>query len=243
MNYIKQTILFFVLAGLSLSAFAQDIAFEQSWVQLEDGQPLLAELQYNVKTDVLTVRENDGEAQVYRPCTVVSFAYAGDTYYSLPLNGGYSYFKVLHEGDNFAVLLKPANLPLLEFFVRQSRGTLTICEDPEDASKKVLCEGSIGPSFGMPTYTGSAVEYEVEDALFVAIGGQVHLVSCKYDTKGNLFTTVPKLQKSNKYVLRRLNEVVQNQQKMLALRKHVASASPDLEDPQQLIQALKTIYN
>jgi hypothetical protein len=243
MNYLKHIFLLMLLCGLSLTTVAREMAFEQNWIQFEEGQPEIAELYFDMETDVLTVRAAEGEDQDYRADKVVSFSFAGETYYSLPLNGGYSFFKILHEGERFAVLQKPANLPLLEFFVQQSKGTLMICEDQQEPGKKVLCEASIGPSFGMPSYAGGSVTYEVEDALFVAIEGQVQLVSCKYDTKGAAVAGETNIKRSNKWVLRRLKDVVKNEQKMQALRKQVAASGYNLEEPRQLIKALGAIYN
>ncbi|AHM59694.1 hypothetical protein D770_07155 [Flammeovirgaceae bacterium 311] len=228
----------------SIAVQATELQFEENWLILESGQAEKSALHYNVETDVLTVRSMEGLME-FTPKEVISFSYRGHEYFSLPFNEGYSFFKVLHEGSDFAVLQKPANQSLLRYFVEESRGSLKICEDSTDPANMVLCEGSIGPSFGMPVYSGSSAEYILQDAVFVAVGGRLNLVSYKYDTKGRLTNsiTMPQLNKQNRRLLNRLKEVVGNEQKMMQLRRYSAATRADLEDPNELITALKTIYN
>lgn len=220
---------------------AQQPAFEQSWLYLQDGQQEQAYLSFDPATDVLTVSNEAGEI-VYEPAQVLAFSWGGNEYFSMPFNAGHSYFRVLHEGNNFAVLQKQLSRSLLEYFVRTTKGAVQICEQGVNADSLVLCEQELGPGFGMPNYGESSVQYKVENAIFLAVGDQMHLVSCKYDTQGQLFASVPSMQKKNRRLLRRLKQVVQNEQKMQALKKYVASSSADLEDPEQLILALKSIY-
>ncbi len=235
--------IFFLLAffALSTSTWAQSQPFEKNWFSLEGKEPSIEELSFNPLTDVVTVRRSGGEV-AYSAAEVLHFVYEDYLYYSLPLNNSFSFFRVLHESNGFAVLHKQTNHQLLEYFVSQSEGALQICEDEDHEGKLVLCEQQIGPSFGMPGYTGASVAYSVEDAVFLAIKGSLHLVNFKYDTRGQLFAAVPSLQKKNRRTLKRLKEVVDNEQKMQQLRRYVATASADLQDPEQLILALKTIY-
>lgn len=208
-----------------------------------NGQEQTLRLSYNSLTDVLSVKNKAGEEGAYTAEQVLNFTYQGNEYLSMPFNGGYSFFRVLHEGYNFAVLQKSVSISLLEYFVSTTKGAVQICGDGVDSVNMVLCEREIGPGFGMPNYGETSVQYKVQDAIFLAVGEQVHLVSCKYDTEGQLFATVPSMHKKNKRLLRRLKQVVQNEQQMQTLKKYAAAASADLEDPQQLIMALKTIYN
>lgn len=237
----------FLLILLCFSSFgvqATELQFEENWVVLESGQAERSALHYNFITDVLTVRSMEGLMEL-KPEQVISFSFRGDEYFSLPFNEGYSFFKVLHEGSDFAVLQKPANQSLLRYFVEKSRGSLKICEDSTNPANMVLCEGSIGPGFGMPVYSGASAEYTLQDAIFVAVGGRLNLVSYHYDTKGRLTdsVTMPQLNKQNRRLLNRLKEVVGNEQKMMQLRRYSAATRADLEDPNELITALKTIYN
>ena len=233
-----------LLCSLSLTGRTQVFPFEQSSLLFVSGDAAIETFSYNPLTDIITVKgEYADELIHYTPAQIKSFSYDGYDYYSLPLNGGYSFFRVLHEGDDFAVLYKLSNVQLLEYVVQQSRGGIRVCVDESDPSKFLICEGPIGPSFGMPTYTGSGVEYQVENAVFLAVGDELHLLNCKYDTKGQNFSSMPSLRRKNQITMKRIKDVVRNEQKMLALRKHVASASINLEDPEQLVLALKTIYN
>lgn len=223
---------------------AEEMRFEENWVKLQDGEVRHTALHYNQTLDQLVIKGTGDEELVLTARQVVSFSYAGHEYYSLPFNnGGYSFFRVLYEGNNFAVLDKPVNLGLLEYVVQATNGAVQVCEDSNDPTTLVLCEGGAGPSFGMPSFGESSVQYTLQNAVFVAVEGQIHLVSCKYDTKGQLFASVPGLQKKNRRLLKRLQQVVQDEHKITAIRRYAAAASADLEDPEQLIQALKTVYH
>ena len=228
----------------AFAAKAVEMRFEENWVKLQDGQLRHAPLHYNQALDQLVIKGAGDEELVLTARQVLSFSYEGHEYYSLPIDdGGYGFFRVLYEGNNFAVLDKPANLGLLEYVVRATNGAVQMCEDSNDPATLVLCEAGVGPSYGMPTFGESSVQYTLQNAVFVAVEGQIHLVSCKYDTKGQLFASVPGLQKKNRRLLKRLQQVVQDEHKITAIRRYAAAASADLEDPEQLIKALKTVYN
>ncbi|WP_224996015.1 hypothetical protein [Cesiribacter sp. SM1] len=236
---------FFCFILLLLSAYtaqAKELQFEENWITLESGHAEMSSLHYDYLTDVLTVRSTRGEQQL-TPEQVISFSFGGYEYYSLPFNGGFSFFKVLHEGSDFAVLQKPANHELLKYFVDESKGSLQICENSADPKQMILCEGSIGPSFGLPVYSGSSVSYTLQEAIFVAVDGRLNLVSYKYDTMGKISDNMHQLNKKNRRLLNRLKEVVGNQQKMMELRRYYAATRADLEDPNELIIALQTVYN
>jgi hypothetical protein len=244
-NYATLYMKFFCFVLLYTSTFslqAKELQFEENWITLESGQAEKSSLHYDYLTDVLTVRTGSGVQQL-RPEQVLSFSFGGYEYYSLPFNDGYSFFKVLHEGSDFAVLQKPANHQLMKYFVNESKGALQICEDTTDPKQMVLCEGSIGPSFGIPAFSGSSVSYTLQEATFVAVDGRLNLVSYKYDNMGGDSGSMHHLNKKNRRLLNRLKEVVGNQQKMMELRRYYAATRANLEDPNELILALQTIYN
>lgn len=230
-----------LLSATCSVVMAKQLPLEENWIYLQDGQQALVELSFDPATDVLTVNSHEGE-KTFSAQEVYAFSYGGYDYYSMPFNGGYSFFKVLYDGADYAVLHKSASLSLLEYFVKDTRGAVQICEDETETDQYVLCEQESGPGFGMPVYEASAVRYKLQDAIFLAMGDQVHLVSCKYDTEGQVLASVPSLQKKNKRLLKRLKRIVQNQDKMQALKEYAIAGNADLEDPEQLIMALRTVY-
>lgn len=241
MNNLRSNLLFLFLL-LSTVAVGQGRG-EENWMLLEGGEMQFSSFEFDAQKDVLTLTDSHASHTEYTAAQVEEFLYKGELYYSLPLNGVYSFFRVLHQGRDFAVLQKPANMHLLQYVVDHTKGAVQICEDETRQDNWLLCEGAAGPDFGFAAFAGSAVSYRLEEAIFLAVEGEVHLVSCSYDTQGDLFARVPNQHKKNRRMLRRLKQVVQNQQQMQALRQYVTTASADLEDPQQLIVALKTIYN
>ncbi|MBW3546137.1 MAG: hypothetical protein KY428_11165, partial [Bacteroidetes bacterium] len=59
---------------------------------------------------------------------------------------------------------------------------------------------------------------------------------------GKLFASVPSLKKKNKRTLKQLEQILDDDRQLQQLRKYVAVNSVDLQDPQQLVVALKMLY-
>lgn len=229
------TLLLLPIGGL----LAQQPGFTLNRLSFSEGEFLQENLHYNAVTDVLTVSNGFGDS-TYTAAAVQYFSWQQEEYYSLPFLGDFAFFKVIHEDTRFAVVHKQANAQLLRYFVAESRGTLQICE--EEGGSMRLCEKQIGPSFGMPVYAGGSTSYLLDNALFVLMNGQLHLVDVTYNTSGELFASVPGLKKKNRRILKQLRQIIDDDRQMQQLRKFVAASRVDLQDPQQLVVALKTLY-
>lgn len=221
------------------SLLAQKSHFELNWLSFPDGTLQQENLHYDPATDVLTVK-SEWELRTFTAAEVQHFTWQQQEYYSLPFQGGWAFFNLVHEDNRFAVVHKQANAQLLRYFVAESRGTLQICE--EEGGSMRLCEKQIGPSFGMPVYAAGSTSYLLDNALFLLINGQLHLVNVTYNTSGELFATVPSLKKKNRRTLKQLKQIIGNAQQMQQLRKYVVAGRVDLQDPQQLVVALKMLY-
>lgn len=232
-------LLFLLLLAPISSLMAQQPNFQRNWLSFPEGELLQETLHYNPGNDVITVRRGFEES-TYTADEVQHFTWEQEEYYSLPFHDGYAFFKIVHEDARFAVVYKQANAQLLRYFVTESCGVLQICED--EAGSMKLCEKQLGPSFGVPVYAGSSISYLLDNALFLLINGQLHLVNVTYDTSGKLFASVPSLKKKNKRTLKQLEQILDDDRQLQQLRKYVAVNSVDLQDPQQLVVALKMLY-
>ncbi|EMR04784.1 hypothetical protein [Cesiribacter andamanensis] len=242
---------------LSYTVLGQHTPFEQQYVVLADGSEALLWISLDEQSELLHYKVNERDAAaVYAPEAVVSFHYGGQPYYSLPLRDGYfTFFKVYHEGSEFAVLEKAPSYKALQVITDESGGQLSLCQGSRSKAF-TLCftdtRQSTHAVMGTPVVS-SVRKFVVHKLIYLAIEGQLKLFYLDSDEGFSLWndwallnankrSALNTLEAGRKSTLRTLSDMIDDPQKMSVIEQKVKQDKLDVRNPQQLILALEAVY-
>lgn len=134
-------VLLFLFSTASGAVAKDQSSWSYELVSFPDGQKKLYFVNYDSFNEWLYYVSNEGEKGYFVAEDVVSFEYKGNIYYSLPFeDGAFSFFKVEFEGENTALVSKPASLRLMEYLARRYNKIYTLAQDFEGENEIQLCQ-------------------------------------------------------------------------------------------------------
>ncbi len=247
-------LLLIVTLLLNLPVQAQQLPFEQQTVLLADGTQALLWISLDDKADLLHYKlRYDSNPEIYKPSDVESFNYAGQQYYTLPLRDGYfTFFKVYHEGKEFAVLEKAPSYKALRVIADESDGRYSLCQNKSN-NRFYLCYKEVkGNSqlYDIRTYRYSAgpvtigtSEFEVHKIVYLAIEGQLKLFYLETDERFNYWDNWMGPRPGKRRTEEMLEEFIEDKEKISAIQKKVKRDKLDIRFPPHLIIALEAVYH
>ncbi|AHM59619.1 hypothetical protein D770_06780 [Flammeovirgaceae bacterium 311] len=251
-------LIFCSFLGLSLSA--QVAPFEQQKVLFADGIERTFWISLDEHNDVLHYkRDKEEQPATFLAADVVSFSFGGNQYYTLPIEEEYfTYFKVYHEGKEFAVLEKYPNYETLKIVAAGSEGNLFVCQPGRKKDDRYyLCyeqlkiRPSLPQNYLPPPFirhqrslevgyrTG---EIEVKKLLYLALEGQFKLFYMENDERLNIWDDLMSAKPGDQRTQDMLKKYITDENKINAIRKKVKQEKLDLRDPKDLIIALESVY-
>lgn len=253
----------------SLPTFAQQATFEQQTVVLANGEEHLLWISLDDKADLLHYKfRQDDVSDIYKASDVVSFIYGGRQYYSLPLRDGYfTFFKVYHEGKEFAVLEKAPNFKALRVIADESDGRFSMCQNRR-SHEFYLCSRNdinglpggnnrflaiVNSPFLNPAMSPSNPtmrpdnnyklrEFEVHKIVYLAIEGQLKLFYLETDERFDFWDDSVGPRPGKYKIKNMLGEFITDKQKISAIQKKAKQEKLDIRFPSHLIMALKAVY-
>ncbi|WP_224996060.1 hypothetical protein [Cesiribacter sp. SM1] len=231
----------------SVNAFAQTEAFEQQYVILNTGEERSLWISMDEQADLLYIKENkEDEPFVLEAADVKTFSYAGFRYYTVPLSDSYTTFlKVLHEGDEFAVLEKEPNYKMIRAIAEVSQIWALSRNSTEDEfylSYRLSFPGTGAPgSADLSTAVGRR-EFKVERLVFLAIEGNFKLYYMETDERTNIFDNGKGVRPKDKMIEIMLDSFIKDTRKLLAVQHKARREKLDIRDPYELAEALEAVY-
>jgi hypothetical protein len=232
---------------VNTSGFAQVAPFEQQFVVLNTGEERSLWISMDEQADVLYFKENqEDEPFVLEASDVETFSYAGHRYYTVPLSDSYSTFlKVLHEGDEFAVLEKEPNFKMIKAIADESQiWALSRNSNKEEfyLSHALSFPGTGAPGCTDLTTTTGRREYKVERLVFLAIEGNFRLFYMETDERLNIFDNGKGGRPKDKMIEIMLDSFIKDSRKLLAVQDKARKDKLDIRDPYELAIALEAVY-
>ena len=219
---------------------AQQATYENQLVQLANGEEAWLWISFDEATELLHYkRDKKGTPATYQPIDVVSFRYGGSQYYSLPLRDGYfTFFRIFHEGKEFAVMEKSPNFKTLRIISDESGGKISMCQDKRK-NGFYLCfyDHSYGSNIS------SVREFEVKKLVYLAIEGKIKLFYMETDERFFIFDNWMGPRPGKRRIENMLEDFIENPQKRKAIQEKVKQEKLDIRYPQHLIVALEAVYH
>jgi hypothetical protein len=235
---------------LPFSALARKTSYEQQLVLLADGREQELWISMDEASDLLHYKMTpEGPTSIYKAADVQSFLYSGQQYYSLLLRDGYfTFFKVHHEGGEFAVLEKTPNYKALRILVEESGGRLSICQNRR-SNEFYLCYTDNNPTqvssrlvFPASTMPTRKREFEVRKLVYLAIEGKLALFYMETNERFTLWDDILSQRPGKQQAGKMLENFIDDPQKRTAIQKKIQQDKLDLRDPRHLILALEAVY-
>ncbi|WP_224996079.1 hypothetical protein [Cesiribacter sp. SM1] len=250
---MKNTILLIFAALLfNLIVKAQEkLPFEKQKVVLTDGTEKLLWISLDEKADLLHYKpDENSKPENYNPSDVVSFEYANQQYYSLPMRDGYfTFFKVYHEGQEYAVLEKSPSYKALRVIAEESNGEYSFCQNSIN-DKFYLCYrdsntfGSGSRTVYNQAFYGSYIrKFVVDKIVYLAIEGKLKLFYLETDERLNPFDNGTGARPGRYKTEEMLSKFIEDEQKIKTIQKKVKKNKLDIRFPPHLVIALESVYH
>lgn len=230
---------------------AQESAYEQQRVVLASGEEELLWISLNEQSDQLRYKSNEADkSEIYNPAAVTSFRYGGQNYYSLPLRDGYiTFFKVYHEGKEFAVLDKAPNYKILRTIAEDSEGEYSVCQNKRNdefylcnkTSNLVSRRAVITVNPG-PVPVPRTRQFQVRQLTYLAIEGKLKLFYIDTDQKSFLAFEIEKPKPGKRKVENMFEDFIEDEDKIRLIQKRVKEQKLDIRKPEDLVKALAAAY-
>ena len=239
----------------SLILHAQTNAFEKQTVLLADGSEEVLWISLDEQTELLHYKHDQREkAAVYKAADVVSFSFGGHYYYSLPLRDDYfTFFKVFHEGGQFAVLEKTPGYKALRVIADDSGGRFSLCQNRRH-DEFYLCQSEysqlhnpisynpLKPQGRGTPYKGNIREFQVRKLVYLAVEGKLKLFYMETDERFNFWDDWMGPRPGKRRTEQMLEDFIEDPDKLAAVQKKVKQEKLDIRVPEQLIKALGAVY-
>lgn len=227
----------FLLLFPGTAALSQTPPYHSGKIRLaEQEEELALEFRYDPLCDKLYYPDQQDGEGVYGPSQLNGFSWAGARYYSLPLAGGQAaFFKVLYEGNSFAVLQKEVSVSLIQYLCEAYPASFEAEEDSETGKLRLLYKSS--NSF----IADMGEEMELESATFIATPSGVSLF--QLHTAASLRADDPASGREPEQGLQmiRLKQLFASQQQFVQAKKIIRGNDLKLISPQTIADTFRHI--
>lgn len=250
---MKAFLFVFAVILLQFELCAQSPAFEQQDVLLADGQEVLLWISLDESSEMLHYKkEESAKPSTYSASDVVSFRYQDHLYYTLPLRDGYyTFFKVFHEGKEFAVLEKAPSFKALRVVIEESEERLSMCQNRrnkefylcrKDNSRDNLLPAALEVPIPGAREALTIRQFEVKKLVYLAVEGKLKLFYMETDERFSLWDDILEAKPGQRKAEQMFERFIEDEQKISLIQKKVKQDKLDIRNPQHLILALGAAY-
>ncbi|AHM59650.1 hypothetical protein D770_06935 [Flammeovirgaceae bacterium 311] len=242
-----KSVLFLLSIFFFSHSYAQTADFEQQYVVLKTGEERRLWISMDEQADLLFIKEaQEDEPFVLDAADVETFSYSGHRYYTVPLSDSYTTFlKVLHEGNEFAVLEKAPNYKMVKAIAEVSQiWALSRNSSDEEyfLSYSLTYPGTeAAGGIELSKATGRR-EFKVERLVFLAIEGKFKLFYMDTDERLNFLDNGKGARPGGKMIEIMLDEFIGDNRKLMAVQNKAKRDKLDIRDPHELAIALEAVY-